>query len=441
MDKKQFETIYEKYGECTYPKETADSVRRCYVSYEEKDRAIKAASSIKRLTKKEAMDDVIDFFNCLKRSYCGYDYFFTDELCDQMQESLFRKIKLCPVKIRTVRLCYYIYHELADLLNDSHFELHLNGTSRFFRKKYYAYVTDLILRKIGENYKVINETPDFPKGHLFSGDEVRNFLLPTLYVGDDHPIDDKYYLLGEYSLTEINELVLQGKRIKTHRILSDLVPQSDETGIVSKNDYCIVNHNSYGMPWNEALLQEYYNDGRACANSNAIILNLTNNGGGCSDYPQRFYTGLNGNGENGFYGAYLPNPTELPEETKCYRMDYPASGLSSTYDGTLYVVMNKATASSAEMGVSSSYYVKNAIRVGSASSGCGTFGNLIMFQLPNSKIIFCFGHRLFHHEKFEEGKGFLPDYWIDDKDPVGVVERYIKQKAQHSLSARETTEL
>jgi hypothetical protein len=48
--------------------------------------------------------------------------------------------------------------------------------------------------------------------------------------------------------------------------------------------------------------------------------------------------------------------------------------------------------------------------------------------LPHSKICFRYGNRLFYYENFEEGKGFLPDYWIDDKDPVGVVEAYIKRK-------------
>ena len=92
--------------------------------------------------------------------------------------------------------------------------------------------------------------------------------------------------------------------------------------------------------------------------------------------------------------------------------------------------MNKATASSAEMGISPSYHLKNAVRVGSASFGCSTFGNCILFQLPNSKIVFRFGHRLFYHEGFEEGKGFLPDFWIDDKNPVGVVEQYLKETRQ-----------
>jgi len=67
------------------------------------------------------------------------------------------------------------------------------------------------------------------------------------------------------------------------------------------------------------------------------------------------------------------------------------------------------------------------VRTGSASLGCCTFGNCAYFRLPNSKILFRCGHRLFYHEKFEEGKGFLPEYWIDDADPLGVVEEYVRR--------------
>ena len=98
-----------------------------------------------------------------------------------------------------------------------------------------------------------------------------------------------------------------------------------------------------------------------------------------------------------------------------------------TYEGTLYVVMNKATASSAEMGVSPALHMKNSVLVGSGTYGCSTFGQCLLYQLPHSGIVFSYGIKAFFHDSFEEGKGFLPDYWIDDEDPVSVVEQYIAQ--------------
>lgn len=428
MNKKQFEEIYENYGERTYPPETAESVRRCHVPYEKQEQAYNEAIPVKRLTKQQATADVIDFFNCLKRTYCGYDYFFSDEKCDEIQDTILRKIKHRLGKISNKKLFFSLFRELYPILNDNHFHLYACKRMRFFRKNYIAYVTDIILRKTGDIYEIVNENPDVPKGSFFTENEVREFLLPTLYVGEDCNVEDEYFLLGKYSVAKVNALSINGKKLKTHRILSDSATQDNVDRIVSGNGYVIVNHKSYGMPWNEDLIREYYNEGCNCAQNDAVILNLTGNGGGSSDYPERFYEGLNGSNEDGLYGAYLPSPTELPDEMKSYRMRYPGTNTSPTYNGILYVVMNKATASSAEMGVSPSYYVKNAVRVGSGTLGCGTFGNCIAFQLPNSKICFRYGNRLFYYENFEEGKGFLPDYWIDDRDPVSVVERYIKKK-------------
>ncbi len=428
MNREQFRKIYENYGERTYPKETADSVRRCYVPYENREQAYNDAIPARRLTKQQATADVIDFFHCLKRTYSGYDYFFTDEKCDKIQETILRKIKSRLGKISNKTLALFLFRELSPILNDNHFHLYACRRMRIFQKKHIAYVTDIILRKAGDIYVIVNENSDVPKGSFFTEDEVREFLLPTLYVGEGSTIEDEYYLLGKYSVTKVNFLSVRGKKLKTHRILSDSATQTDEDRFLFKNGYALVNHNSYGMPWNEDLIREYYNEGSRCSESDTVILNLTGNGGGGSDYPERFYEGLNGSNEDGLHGAYLPSPTELPDEVKSYRMHYPDKNISSTYNGTLYVVMNKATASSAEMGVSPSYYVKNAVRVGSGTFGCCTFGSCITFRLPHSKICFRYGNRLFYYENFEEGKGFLPDYWIDDKDPVGVVEKYIAKK-------------
>lgn len=430
MDRRTFKEIFEDYGECYYPQETVKSVQRCFVPYERKEQAIAEAALKRSITKRNAIDDVLDFFNCLKRSYCGYDYFFTDEMCEKVQNTIIRKVKLWPGNISNRRLCSFIFKALYGILNDSHFELYVCQQTWLFRRRYTAYVTDIILRKANERYEVINENSDFKEGKLFEKQEVQDFLMPTMYVGEDSSMEEEYYLLGKYSATKVKELSLDGRKIKTHKILSDTVAQNSQSRIVKKKGYVIVNHNSYGMPWNEALLREYYREGCLCAKSDAVILNLAGNGGGCSDYPARFYEGLNGNGENWFLGAYLPSPTDIHDEVKRYELDYPDTSVSSTYDGTVYVVMNKATASSAEMGVSTSYHLKNAVRVGSASLGCGTFGNCIFFQLSNSKIFFCFGHRLFYHENFEEGKGFMPDFWIDNANPVHVVEQYIKRKGK-----------
>ena len=430
MDKKSFEEFYVKYGEKRYPIETTKSIQRCHIPYEQKDQAVKDANVFRKLAKQDAIHDVQDFFHCLKRCYSGYDYFFTEEACENLQNSVISKIKGWPGKITNRRLCGILHKALYEMLNDCHFEVYVCGRTRFFQRRYIAYVTELVLRKVEEGYEVIKGTKAFPKRHLFSETEVQEFLMPTLYTCENSSMDNAYYLLGNYSSKSVTALSVGGKKLKTHRILSDFAKHADGERLIHKEGYVVANHVTYGMPWKEDLLEEYERDGCTCAKENAVILNLLGNGGGCSGYPERFYKGLCGTGENWFVGAYLSSPEDIQDEIKRYAYDYPNLKEQPSYEGTVYVVMNKATASSAEMGISPSYHLKNAVRVGSASFGCGTFGNCVLFQLPHSKIVFRFGHRLFYHEGFEEGKGFLPDFWIDDKNPVAVVEQYIKEKRQ-----------
>ena len=72
-------------------------------------------------------------------------------------------------------------------------------------------------------------------------------------------------------------------------------------------------------------------------------------------------------------------------------------------------------------------YFLPTLLVGSGTFGCCTFGDCLLYQLPNSGIVFSYGFKVFFHDAFEEGKGFLPDYWIDDEDPVSVARQYIAQ--------------
>jgi len=428
MDRKKFEEIYVNYGERKYPIETVGSVQNCYISNEQREQAIKAASEKVMLTKQDAIADVMDFFNCLKRCYSGYDYFFTDEICDKIQKRIIRQIKIWPGKISNIRLQFYIFRELESIINDCHFELYVCNQTYFLLKQYIAYVADIVLRKEPKGYQIVKGNSDFSQDKILTEEEVKDFLMPTVYFGEISKEGEEYYLLGKYSDKQVKEISLCGKRLKLHRILSDRAGQSEKSRVVPENGYVKVNHSTYDIPWDEALFQEYYEEGCLCSKEDAVILNLAGNRGGCSFYPKRFFDGLNGNGENGFIEAHLPEPSNICNEVKKYELNYPNTSESSSYMGTLYVVMNKATGSSAEMGVSSASFVKNVVCLGSGSLGCGTFGQCVMFQLQKSKIIFCFGHKSFYHDGFEEGKGFLPDYWIDDENPVAVVEEWIKRK-------------
>lgn len=156
------------------------------------------------------------------------------------------------------------------------------------------------------------------------------------------------------------------------------------------------------------------------------------------DLRDRFFEGLTGSDYSEIMTATFTHPRELTKAERQYRSAVPyAKTPKGHYDGQLFVVMNKATASSAENGLGTARQVPGTVFVGSPSRGCGTFGDCCMYSLPNSKIAFRFGYKILHYDDCEEGRGFLPDYWIDDEDPVRVVEEYLRLN-KNSLSVSGT---
>jgi hypothetical protein len=92
----------------------------------------------------------------------------------------------------------------------------------------------------------------------------------------------------------------------------------------------------------------------------------------------------------------------------------------------MFVLQNKGVASSGESAVSYARSVKNVCFVGSMTAGCGQFGDLRRYRLLNSGIYFVMGYKVFNMDGFEEGKGFMPDYWLDTRDVFDETTDFIK---------------
>ena len=63
----------------------------------------------------------------------------------------------------------------------------------------------------------MNDSTEFEKGYGFAENEVWEYLMPTLYPVEKNGGNEAYYLLGKYAETEVKELLLAGKKVKTHR--------------------------------------------------------------------------------------------------------------------------------------------------------------------------------------------------------------------------------
>jgi C-terminal processing protease CtpA/Prc len=100
-----------------------------------------------------------------------------------------------------------------------------------------------------------------------------------------------------------------------------------------------------------------------------------------------------------------------------------SSKVPSHFAGMLLVLYDAKTGSAAENFIQQARQLERAVTLGENSAGMCNFGDCISYYLPNSTVRFQCGHKLIRDETGEmrEGIGYLPDYWFDDPDPLGLI--------------------
>lgn len=423
--------VEKKYGSInrTYSNNELESVKKCRITSENKDEFFVQARKKIMLTMSQAEEDINHFFNCIKLCYSGFDTFLSDEICNKLEKNLCQKLhKRLRKTISNELLCEYLYKELAPFIQESHFMLICGRLTRFFSKPYIAYVSEIVLKETEKGFLVIKGNKNYKENYIFNKKDVEEYLLPTLYPEGMKTKDDKFFLLGIYSLEKKDAIKIDGKKIKLHRILSDFAEQKNGPGFVDYEKYAVVNHPTYQLEKNQEVFEAFKTEGKSCSAKENVILNLLGNRGGTDFFPDNFFDGFIGTHYSELTVARLQNPLELDNPVVKYEVySLQQDKTENDYKGQFYVLMNKSTASSGEDAVAVAKNIPGTIFAGSASCGCDTFGDCIPYQLPNSKMIFYFGYKYFAHNSFEEGKGYLPDYWIDSIFPLEVVENHIKR--------------
>lgn len=97
------------------------------------------------------------------------------------------------------------------------------------------------------------------------------------------------------------------------------------------------------------------------------------------------------------------------------------------FPGTLIVLSDKRNASSGESFADAARSLPNVIIMGENSSGTNTFCPTRMYHLPNSNVEITMGEAIKTWEAGTmEGKGLVPDIWIDEVDALPVALSYAK---------------
>jgi hypothetical protein len=95
----------------------------------------------------------------------------------------------------------------------------------------------------------------------------------------------------------------------------------------------------------------------------------------------------------------------------------------SRFTGSLFILYDSGTGSSAESFIEMARQLERAVLLGENSAGMTDFGDCCRYFLPHSRVVVACGHKLIRDERGElhGGIGYLPDYWFDVADPLEVI--------------------
>jgi hypothetical protein len=112
----------------------------------------------------------------------------------------------------------------------------------------------------------------------------------------------------------------------------------------------------------------------------------------------------------------------------------------SPFRAPLVVLVDNGCASACESFVSHAKQLERSVVVGENSGGVGVFGEVLVYRLPKSGLGMSAGMKYFHdpdpRRAVPEGRGHLPDYWLDGDDSPGLAERIAECLAKPSCPLR-----
>lgn len=422
------------------------------------------------IDKANANEDVKALRYILETGYCGR--FFWGENGVNFNDMYLKLNELVESSSDSVSVRSFeniIINKLSKL-NDGHSKLEGFKTTEFANSKH-AYFADIVLEKKNNAYRVSQSNqPDIKAGMLYSGSNDKLFLTLS-------PSNKEHYLIGTLSFNNIEALSVnfdnKVRNVKLHRCKiskahnSDKVFESEQKGNitcvrVSKLDEKYQN-----------TLKKFADIGNELKNKELIIYNLVNVDGGNAIYPRLFIENLNTNARGFDYMAVLHSPavnqvympgknlwmsnflpkewlvadveieklprdiaqiiTEVRDENKKLRTEpvisweiikneIPETG---SYKGKFITIINSKVGSAAINATAFTKSITNSITIGENTSGGFTFGEVVYYNLENSKLKLKLPTKIVINKDFNYEQGFLPDYWLDSDDPELEITKWL----------------
>ncbi len=385
------------------------------------------------LSRRQALEDLAAFQYLLDTSYSGRE--FWEKQGNSFSAAYARVadwIRGCegPVAISGFLSAL---RDRFSFIHDGHLSISsAEGERASFAHTYKAYFADVLLKDAGESCTVVSSrAPDLPVGRRVEKRLLSGHLFPTLSPsGETHYYIGRRSWTGDQAVSPTRELVLDdgGEAIRLLLHPCRASKSRGDHGVFSFSE-------TQGIPvvrssvfwegaegYSEARAAQFEELGRRLRSRSRLIWDMHDNGGGDSDYPQRFLHGLNENAQWRVDCATLSSPAILrakgqsvPRDCARHWTYSPSPSGEDTrgaYGGAMYLLTSERVGSSAEAAVSMATNVPHCVRIGESTGGRGTFGETLHYELPHSRLVCCVPHKLFLSGA-EEGIGYAPDYWLD----------------------------
>lgn len=350
--------------------------------------------------------------------------------------------KLNDVKLKVSNVSFLNKVEFFELLCTTLSEVedsHLVFTLPYFDKTHRfcmhstIYFADLILQKNGNKNECIviaSDDPSIKCGDVITAEEDRLYRTA-----------EGQLLYGVFSKKSIQTTacICNGRNTKLN--VFPIPVKNPDPGIWSYKKYqdidivTIHRFTTFGeaeeQEMNKLLLL-----GSKLKKSKKIILDLRGNCGGNAEYVKRFVENLNGSAvlnlnyvklntqgsrlaEISLYAENLCDYEKAKKEVLSdsvarWQCEESQPIYEGKYKNDLVVLTDRKTASSAEIMVKCvKENIPQSIVIGENTSGTLTTGDVRYFYLPNSLIFLNIPTAIFAGV-FEEGTGFIPDFWSKD---------------------------
>lgn len=419
------------------------------------------------LSRSEVLADIDMYEYLITTAYSGYEYWMTKGVNFDLHIEGMRQFANENSRISSLEFEKELSKILLEI-DDGHICFVGHGFNMAYHHKA-VFFCDVVVEKSSDNqYVVIGSMNDKVRvGDRFTQTQPKQFLFRTL-----SSTDKQQYLIGVFTNDAISSKTLsfndENRELRFHKNRLMFASFSDPTQfyVDRVEGIPLIRVTSFA----DALypqMKEFMQAGNELKHEPKILVNLFNNGGGSSVFPQTFISNLNGPVQWETHWAELTSPAiteyyakmdrsqdsdrspslirlidRYSKEFDRFRRD-PIKhwGFSRTYklevpgeyDGQLILLTNRRVLSAGENMVGASRSLRNQIIIGENTGGSAQFSSTCGYYLPHSRIVLNLPRQLIFVPGLEECVGYLPDYWLDTKEPVEEVLKWVRDPDEYQF--------